>query len=153
MRMTVAKIHIDNLYNNFQNIKKIVGKRKIIGVVKANAYGHGLIEIARYLQEFGIDYLAVAFVTEGIALRNGGIKIPILVLVPENDASVEASVDYDLDYAVERLETVKAISSYAKQRGEKSKKFTFTSTLEWAEMGYQWRKAPNFSVNASIFQI
>ncbi|MFN3306152.1 MAG: alanine racemase, partial [Candidatus Kapaibacteriota bacterium] len=128
MRTTVAKIHIDNLYNNFQNIKKIVGKRKIIGVVKANAYGHGLIEISRYLQEFGIDYLAVAFVAEGIALREAGIKIPILVLVPENDVSVEASVDYDLDYAVEKFEVVKAISSYAKQKGKTAKVHIYIDT-------------------------
>ncbi|MGB9771557.1 MAG: alanine racemase [Candidatus Kapaibacteriota bacterium] len=116
MRTTVAKIYIDNLYQNFLNIKKIVGNRKIIGVVKANAYGHGLVEISRNLEEFGIDYLAVAFVNEGIALRQAGISVPILVLVPENDASIEASVDYNLDYAIENAEVAKKISDYARQK-------------------------------------
>lgn len=128
MRTTVAKIYIDNLYINFQNIKSIVGNRKIIGVVKANAYGHGLIEVSRYLQEFGIDYLAVAFASEGIALREAGIKIPILVLVPENDTTIEASVDYDLEYAVERIEVVEAISSYAKLKGKNAKVHIYVDT-------------------------
>ncbi|MFN3782244.1 MAG: alanine racemase, partial [Candidatus Kapaibacteriota bacterium] len=65
---------------------------------------------------------------EGIALREAGIKIPILVLVPENDVSVEASVDYDLDYAVERFEVVKAISSYAKQKGKTAKVHIYIDT-------------------------
>lgn len=120
MRTTFARISIDNLYNNFKNIKKIVGNRKVIGVVKANAYGHGLIEISRYLQEFGVDYLAVAFVNEGIALRQAGITTPILVLVPENDASIEASVDYDLDYAIENFWVAKKISDYARMQGKKA---------------------------------
>jgi len=121
MRTTFAKINIDNLYRNYQNLREIVGKAKIIGVVKANAYGHGLVEISRYLQDFGIDYLAVAFVTEGIELRRAGIDIPILVLVPENDLSVEASVDYNLDYAVENYEIAKKISDYAKAKAKRAR--------------------------------
>lgn len=121
MRTTFAKIYIDNLYNNFLNIKRIVGNRKIIAVVKANAYGHGLVEISRCLQEFGVDYLAVAFVNEGIELRKAGIEIPILVLVPENDASINASVDYNLDYAVENYEMVKKLSDYAKLQGKRAR--------------------------------
>lgn len=121
MRTTFAKIYIDNLYNNYSNIKNIIGNKKIIGVVKANAYGHGLVEISRYLQDFGIDYLAVAFVNEGIELRKAGITIPILVLVPENDASINASVDYNLDYAVENYEMIKKLSDYAKQQGKNAR--------------------------------
>ncbi|MEJ5286950.1 MAG: alanine racemase [Bacteroidota bacterium] len=118
MRTTFARINIDNLYNNYLNIRKIIGDKKLIGVVKANAYGHGLIEISRYLEEFGIDYLAVAFVNEGIELRNAGIKVPILVLVPENDATIEASVDYYLDYAIESYYVAKKISEYARSKGK-----------------------------------
>ncbi|MCX7909267.1 MAG: alanine racemase [Ignavibacteria bacterium] len=121
MRTTYAKVNIDNLYNNFCNIKRIIGNRKIIGVVKSNAYGHGLVEISRYLQEFGVDYLAVAFVSEGIMLRKAGISVPILVLVPENDATIEASVDFELDYAIEHFEVAKKISTYAKQQGKKAR--------------------------------
>lgn len=128
MRTSFAKINIDYLYNNYQKIKEIIGNKKIIGVVKANAYGHGLIEISRFLQEFGIDYLAVAFVSEGVELRRAGISTPILVLVPENDASIEASVDYGLDYAIESFDVAKKISTYAKKTGRQAQIHIYVDT-------------------------
>jgi alanine racemase len=118
MRATVAKINVDNLYNNYQCIKRIVGSRKILGVVKANAYGHGIVEVSRYLQEFGIDYLAVAFASEGVALRQAGINVPILVMVPENGASVEAIVNFNLDCAIDNLYLAKKISDYANRNNK-----------------------------------
>jgi len=128
MRATFAKINIDNLYTNYKALREIVGKAKVIGVVKSNAYGHGLIEVSRYLQEFGIDYLAVAFVNEGIELRRAGIEVPILVLVPENDLSIEASVEYNLDYAVENYEVAKKISDYAKANSKRARIHFYVDT-------------------------
>lgn len=128
MRTTFAKINLDNLYHNFQQIRTIVGNRKIIGVVKSNAYGHGLTEIGKALEEFGIDYLAVAFVTEGIALRKSGVQVPILVLVPENDNAIEPCVDYGLDYAFETIDVAKKISSYAFNKGKRAKLHLFVDT-------------------------
>ncbi len=128
MRATFAKIHVDNLYSNYKQIKAIVGGAKVIAVIKSNAYGHGIIEVARYLQEFGVDYLAVAFVNEGILLRESGINVPILVLVPENDTSIEASVDYNLDYAVESYELAYKLSEYSKLKGKKAKVHFYVDT-------------------------
>ncbi|MCX7880183.1 MAG: alanine racemase [Ignavibacteria bacterium] len=128
MRATFAKVYIERLWHNFCRLKSKVGNRKIIAVVKANAYGHGLVEISRHLQNFGIDYLAVAYVSEGIELRRAGITAPILVLVPEDDVSVEASVDYNLDYAIDNLSVAQKISSYAKLRGKRAKVHIYVDT-------------------------
>lgn len=121
MRTTIAKIDLDKLYHNYLEIRKIIQGRKLISVVKANAYGHGLVRISQALQEFGTDYLAVAFSTEGVVLRKNGITIPIIVLVPENDNSIEECVDFDLDYSIDSLYLAKRISEYAKFRNKKAR--------------------------------
>lgn len=128
MRTTFAKIDLDNLYHNFRQIKTIIGNRKIIGVVKANAYGHSLTGIGKALEEFGIDYLAVAFAAEGIALRKFGVEVPILVLVPENDNAIEACVDYNLDYTFETIDVARKISSYALRCGKRAKLHLYVDT-------------------------
>ena len=79
-RPTRAEIYLKNIDENIKVIKRIVGKRKILGIVKANAYGHGLVEISKRLQKLKIDYLGVAYIEEAVYLRENGIKIPILVL-------------------------------------------------------------------------
>jgi len=81
MRLTRAEIDLSALRHNFEAIRRHVPKQvRILGLVKANAYGHGLIEIARALESYGIDYLGVGFLEEGIPLREHGIRSPILVL-------------------------------------------------------------------------
>jgi alanine racemase len=81
MRLTRAGIDLNALRHNFQIVRKRVGSNvKVMGVVKANAYGHGALEVARALISAGCEYLGVAFPEEGIALRTGGITAPILVL-------------------------------------------------------------------------
>ena len=62
---------------------KIPSGTLFISVVKANAYGHGAIKVAHKLQELGTDYLAVAYIREGIELRNHGITTPMLVFHPQ----------------------------------------------------------------------
>ncbi len=87
MRATCVKIHLDNLKSNIHQIQSILEKNtKICVPVKANAYGHGIIEIARASVSSGVDYLAVATVNEGKQLRKAGIKCPILILsIPFTD--------------------------------------------------------------------
>ncbi len=80
-RPTWAEINLDNLAYNFHQVKKrIPGYVKIMVTVKADAYGHGLIPVAKRLVASGVDYLGVASIDEGIRLREAGIKSPILVL-------------------------------------------------------------------------
>ena len=80
-RPTVAQIDLDALAFNFRQLQKRVPKGvKILAVVKADAYGHGALPISRRLEKLGVEYLGVAIAEEGIALRKGGVKAPILVL-------------------------------------------------------------------------
>ncbi len=79
-RPTWVEIDLNKLKKNFHRIKRIVGKRKIIGAVKADAYGHGAVEVSKILEKEGIYALSVASFEEALKLRENGIKASILVL-------------------------------------------------------------------------
>ena len=78
-RPTRILVDLDAITHNLGAIRKRVGV-PVMGIVKAEAYGHGLVPVARHLQARGIEQLGVAFVEEGIALREAGITVPILVM-------------------------------------------------------------------------
>jgi alanine racemase len=90
-----------------------------LAVVKADAYGHGAIPVSKKLEELRVDFLGVARVQEGIELRNGGIKKPILVLSGIYQEEVEEVLDYKLTPMVYRLEIAEALSAAAGKRGKK----------------------------------
>lgn len=81
---TILEIDLKALGHNYHYLRsKIKAKTKFMAVVKAYAYGSDSVAIAKHLQELGADYFAVAYVNEGITLREGGITVPILVLHPQ----------------------------------------------------------------------
>ena len=81
---TVLEINLGHLAHNYRFLRSRIDKNvKFLSVVKAHAYGSDSVEIARKLQELGTDYFAVAYVEEGIRLRENGITKPILVLHPQ----------------------------------------------------------------------
>lgn len=81
---TILEIDLKSLKHNFEYLKsRLQSNTKFLAVVKAFAYGSDAIEIANYLQTLDVDYFAVAYVNEGVALRDAGIKKPILVLHPQ----------------------------------------------------------------------
>ena len=85
-RPTVAEIDLRVIAQNLQGVRKKVGATvKIMAVVKANAYGHGLIEVARHVEKKGADYFGVATAEEGECLREGRIKKPIHVFTLPNE--------------------------------------------------------------------
>ena len=81
LRRTWAEIDLDALAYNYRALRQLVGADvKFLGVVKADAYGHGAVQVSRTLQELGADYLAVSSIDEAAELRSGGITMPILIL-------------------------------------------------------------------------
>ncbi len=72
-----AIIHLDRLKTNYDLVKKQVGNKPIMAVVKANGYGHGSIACAKALESHGCDYFSVFTMDEGIELRRAGIKSDI----------------------------------------------------------------------------
>jgi len=81
---TVLEINLGNLAHNYRYLRSKIPKEvKFLSVVKAHAYGSDSVEIAKKLEELGTDYFAVAYVEEGVRLRQNGITTPILVLHPQ----------------------------------------------------------------------
>ncbi|MDA3957864.1 alanine racemase [Oceanispirochaeta sp.] len=79
-RATRAVIHLDHIIHNLECIKQLTGgDKKICIAVKADAYGHGALEISRKALDWGVDFLAVATVYEGIILRKAGIDAPLIL--------------------------------------------------------------------------
>ena len=79
-RRTWAEIHLDRLAHNYHELRKRAPESGFVGLVKANAYGHGALPIARALAAQGISAFCVACLEEGIQLRKGGIRGEILIL-------------------------------------------------------------------------
>lgn len=117
---TWAEINLDNIKFNLSNIKKILKEdTKICAVIKANAYGHGSVEIAKFLENENVDYFAVARLEEAIELRENNIKLPILCLgyIPENSLEMAIKNNVTLTvYSLEMAEKINNISSSIKQK-------------------------------------
>lgn len=84
IRKLFSEINLDHLISNYKRIGKIVGERKIIAVVKADAYGHGAVEVAKRLETEGVYALGVAYLSEAIELRESGVRSRIIVFF-DND--------------------------------------------------------------------
>ena len=98
--MTQLTIDLNALAHNYHQLRKLLPRHtKIIGVVKANAYGLGAIEIAKQLLQLGCEYLAVAYAKEGLELRKAGIEAPIMVFYPLRE-NIDHLVKYRLEPAL-----------------------------------------------------
>ena len=98
---TWCEIDLDALIHNYKTLRKRVGENvKFLGVVKADAYGHGAVEVSRVLEKEGADYLAVSSIDEAMELRLNGIKMPILILGHTPASQVERLIEYNITQAV-----------------------------------------------------
>jgi len=117
-----AEINLDNVAHNVREIRRIVNKRaEIMGVVKADAYGHGVMEITRVLLQNGVTRLAVSMLDEAIQLRKNGIDVPILVLSYTDPIRSEDIIKYDIIQTVFSYDLAKALSDAAVSLGTKVK--------------------------------
>jgi alanine racemase len=80
LRPTWAEISLSKLRRNYARVRQLAGPRKVMAVIKADAYGHGAVPVARHLAECGVDWFGVATVEEALELREAGIGKPILLL-------------------------------------------------------------------------
>ena len=115
----LAIIDLDAIAYNMTNIKSKVGKETgIIGIIKADAYGHGSVEISKVILENGADWLAVAVVDEGINLRKNGIAAPILLLGYTPELRLEDVVNNGFIQTVYTYKTAKKLSDVAVRLGK-----------------------------------
>jgi alanine racemase len=116
-RGPVSEIDLSALQHNLDIIRRIANDRVVIAVVKADAYGHGSVQISRKLVSEGISHLAVAYTEEAKKLREAGIKARILVLFDRSDFADYFA--YDLIPVIYDMDTAAAFSREAKKRGKK----------------------------------
>lgn len=101
LRRTWAEIDLDALKYNYTKIREHIGNGvKFLGVVKADAYGHGAVRVAEVLQHSGADYLAVSSIDEAMELRIGGITMPILILGHTPKEQVDRLICFHITQAV-----------------------------------------------------
>lgn len=109
---TRLEIDLDALRHNLNTFKQIIQpKTKVMVMIKAAAYGSGSDEVGRLLQSQQVDYLAVAYADEGVALRNAGIKLPIMVLNPEK-ATFDIMLRHQLEPEIYSLPLLKQLIDY-----------------------------------------
>lgn len=107
--------------HNVRQIRSKIAAARIMAVVKANAYGHGLVECGRFLESIGIEYLGVARVEEGIELRKAGVRIPIHVFAGICGGQIGLYLDYDLDLTVSSQFKLDAISAAAQAKNKQAR--------------------------------
>jgi alanine racemase len=121
VRPTYAEINLNRLTANYRAIERAVAPAKIMPILKANAYGHGLVEVARHVAALGAHSLGVAFLEEGIMLRQAGITIPILVLGGILGNQVPMFLQHDLTLTASSVEKLSQINEAAQDMGVRAK--------------------------------
>lgn len=118
LRRTWAEIDLDALAHNYQQARRLIGPRtKYLGVVKADAYGHGAVQVSRKLEALGADYLAVSSLDEARELRHGGIQAPILILGHTPPDMVPQLIQYNITQTVSAQAKAEEYSAAAAQCG------------------------------------
>ncbi|MDD6160980.1 MAG: alanine racemase [Oscillospiraceae bacterium] len=118
---TWAEIDFSSLEHNYRQLRACAPRSRFLGIVKADAYGHGAVPVARKLEQLGADYLAVACPTEAMELRDAGIQTPILLLGATPPELAEMVVEHGLTQTVSTMELAQALSQAAEKLGKKAK--------------------------------
>jgi alanine racemase len=142
-----VEIDLGALAHNVRQIRKLLApETKIMAVVKADAYGHGAIDIAQTLVAEGVEWLAVATVTEGIELRTAGMIVPILILGAVNsDVQVQAIVQWELQPTICTINQAILISKTVAQLQPRSPiPIHIKLDTGMSRLGANWQEAVTF---------
>ena len=113
VHQTILSINLSSLIHNLNVFRNAVGSNvKVMAMVKAFSYGSGSFEIAHMLQYAGVNYLSVAYTDEGVALRKGGIKMPIMVMSPDV-ASFDRMIAWKLEPEIFNMRSLSAFLEMA----------------------------------------
>ena len=118
MKRTWAEVDFDKLAHNYHALRGLApAGTKYLGLVKADAYGHGAVPVAKKLEELGADYLGVACLDEAIEVREAGVRTPILILGCTSSIYAAELVKYNITQACYDLEYAKELSAGAQKAG------------------------------------
>jgi alanine racemase len=117
LRPTQVQVDLDRLTQNYNAIQTHVGQSVVMPILKANAYGHGLVRVGQHMQQLGAKVLGVAYLEEGILLREAGITTPILVLGGLLGSQTPLYLQHDLMVTASSLEKLEHIEAAAEAAG------------------------------------
>lgn len=156
IRPVWAEINLDNLAHNMREIRRVAKSKDIMAIIKADAYGHGAMDVAPVLLENGATSLGVAVITEAIELRKAGIKAPLMILGYTPLTFSKELLKYDIQQTVFTLEYAKALSNEAQKLGITAKihigldtgmgRIGFLPTEESINEVYAISKLPNIEI-------
>jgi alanine racemase len=116
IRPTYIVVEMDNIVHNLKELMRLTARgAKTMAVVKADAYGHGILEVSEACCANGADYLGVAILEEGIFLRENGVKAPILILGATFPERAEDVIKHDLIQGVSSVEIIKSLAQVARK--------------------------------------
>jgi len=121
IRPTHVEVHLRQLATNLAAIREHVGGVPIMPILKANAYGHGLIPVASLMEQLGVPSIGLAYVEEGIAVRRAGIHVPILILGGILGDQIPQFLDHDLMLTASSIDKLHAIEACAAARGTRAR--------------------------------
>jgi alanine racemase len=143
-RPTFAEIDLSALYHNFKVIRTAIPREtEILAVVKADAYGHGFMDISRELEHLGVNAFGVAFLAEGIQLRKSGIDKPVLLLGGVYPGQERKCIGYNISTVVFTLDQARALNQAAGKLFRKAQVHLKIDT-GMGRLGIQYTDVPAF---------
>lgn len=121
LRPTRVMVNLGRITENYRAVQRHIGAVQMMPILKANAYGHGLVRIGQLMQELGANMLGVAFLEEGIQLREAGVTAPILVLGGITESQVPLFLQHDLTITASSVEKLEQVDSAAASLGVHAK--------------------------------
>ncbi len=143
IRPTRVEVSERALWHNVRWVKQQIGGAGLLAVVKANAYGHGAVHVARVLEREGVAMLGVALVEEGLELRNAGVRAPILVMGGSYEGGYELMVQHELTPTLFRFEHLEGLSRAAAKLGIRARAHLKVDT-GMARLGVQLSELTDF---------
>jgi len=113
-------IDLEVIANNYKTLKKLTGGQ-VLAIVKADAFGHGMIEVSKKLESIGVDILGTADIDEAMELRHAGIKSPIMAWLHGKNTQFEEAISNDIELGASAIATLETIATAAKKVGKVAK--------------------------------
>lgn len=121
LRATRVEVYLDALAANLKAIQAHVGSAAVMPILKANAYGHGLVRVGQLMQSLDVKMIGVAYLEEGILLREAGVRMPILVLGGILGSQAPLFLQHDLTVTVSSLQKLEQVDAAAATLGKRAK--------------------------------
>ncbi len=118
--MRTITIDLEVIASNYKTLKRLTGGQ-VLAIVKADAFGHGMIEVSKKLESIGVDILGTADIDEAMELRQAGIKSPIMAWLHGKNTQFEEAISNDIELGASALATLEKIAAAAKKVGKVAK--------------------------------